>query len=193
MAVPGGEISILLKRLADGDEKALEPLIPLVYRELHRLAAYYMRGERKNHTLQPTALVHEAYLRLLKSQQVNWQGKSHFFGVAAQVMRRILTDHARTCLREKRGGHQCRLSLDQALLFTSAQSADLLAVDESLARLARFDARQSQIVELRFFGGLSVDETAAVLGISPKTVKRDWSVARAWLFAELKQAHGANA
>jgi RNA polymerase sigma-70 factor (ECF subfamily) len=190
MPVSSGQISLLLQQMATGNQDAMQKLVPLVYGELHRLAAHYMRDERKDHTLQPTALVHEAYLRLVNRQQANWQNKAHFFGVAAHVMRTILTDHARHHCRIKRGGvHQHKLSLDDVQLFSEERSDDLLALDESLRQLAQLDARQSRIVELRIFGGLTVDETAAVLGISSKTVKRDWTIARAWLYGDLNKGH----
>jgi len=161
--------------------------MPLVYNELRRLASGYMRRERAEHTLQATALVHEAYLKLVKQRSVNWQGKSHFFGIAAQLMRRILIDHARGHLREKRGGTQEAIPLNEELVFSPGQSAELIRLDEALERLAKLDARQSKIVELRFFGGLSVEETAEFLSISPKTVKRDWSMAKAWLLGEMRK------
>lgn len=186
-------ISLLLHRLAAGDQHAMQALVPLVYCELHRLAVHYMRNERKDHTLQPTALVHEAYLKLVNRQQANWQNKAHFFGVAAQVMRTILIDHARQRCRAKRGGvRQHKLSLDDVKFFSDERSDEVLALDESLRRLRAMDLRQSQIVELRVFGGLTVDEAAAVLGISPKTVKRDWAVARAWLYGELNGDYALN-
>ena len=146
-----------------------------------------MRRERPDHTLQATALVHEAYMKLVKQQDVNWQGRSHFYGIAAQLMRRILIDHARGHLREKRGGAKEVLPLDEALVFSPEHSEELVRLDDTLEQLAKLDARQSRIVELRFFGGLSVEETADFLGISPKTVKRDWSVAKAWLHGELRR------
>jgi RNA polymerase sigma-70 factor (ECF subfamily) len=149
-----------------------------------------MRRERTDHTLQPTALVHEAYLKLVEQRNVNWQGRAHFFAIAAQVMRRILIDHARGHLREKRGAGERPVPLDEALVFAPEQSLELVKLDESLDRLAKLDARQSKIVELRFFGGLTVEQTAEALGISPKTVKRDWSVAKAWLHGDLKVNHG---
>jgi RNA polymerase sigma factor (TIGR02999 family) len=164
-----------------------------VYDELRRLAASYMRRERADHTLQATALVHEAFLKLVEQRAVNWQSRAHFFGVAAQLMRRILIDHARGHLRQKRGGEHKKVSLDEAFIFSEQQSAELLAVDESLTRLSKLDQRQGRVVELRFFGGLSVGEAAEVLGISPKTVKRDWSIAKAWLYADLKERHGIDA
>jgi RNA polymerase sigma-70 factor (ECF subfamily) len=184
-----GDVTVLLTKLQNGDEGAASKLIPLLYDELRRLARGYMRRERPEHTLQATALVHEAYIRLVNESPVNWQGRSHFVGIAANVMRRILIDHARGHLRAKRGGNQHPVSLDEALVFSPAKSAELLHLDEGLKRLAEIDPRQSKIVELRFFGGLSVEETAAHLGISPKTVKRDWSVAKAWLHGFLKESN----
>jgi RNA polymerase sigma factor (TIGR02999 family) len=187
------EVTLLLSALTRGDDGAATKLIPVVYAELRRLAASYMRRERQDHTLQATALVHEAFLKLVEQRSVNWQSRAHFFGVAAQLMRRILIDHARGHLRQKRGGEHRKVSLDEAFIFSEQQSAELLAVDESLSRLAKLDERQGRIVELRFFGGLSVEEAAEVLGVSPKTVKRDWSMAKAWLYADLKERHGINA
>lgn len=184
------EVTLLLSALTRGDQDAGARLIPVVYNELRRLAGSYMRHERPDHTLQATALVHEAYLKLVEQQSVNWQSRAHFFGVAAQLMRRILIDHARGHLRQKRGGEYKKVSLNDAFIFSPEQSVELLAVDESLQRLAKLDERQARVVELRFFGGLSVEEAAAVLGISAKTVKRDWSVAKAWLYADLKEHHG---
>jgi RNA polymerase sigma-70 factor, ECF subfamily len=190
MVTPSSDVTLLLSELATGNQAAEEKLLPLVYNELKRLARSYMRKERQDHTLQTTALVHEAYLKLVKQQDVNWQGRSHFFGIAAQLMRRILIDHARSRLREKRGGHQEAVTLDQALVFSPERSEELLKLDEALERLSQLDVRQGRIVELRFFAGLTVDETAECLRISPKTVKRDWSVAKAWLHAELRRTDG---
>jgi RNA polymerase sigma-70 factor, ECF subfamily len=184
------DVTILLAELTKGNKRAASQLIPLVYDELRRLAGRYMRRERSDHTLQATALVHEAYLKLVEQRSVDWQGRAHFFGIAAQIMRRILIDYARSHLRDKRGGGQEAVPFDEALVISSEQSHELLKLDESLDRLAAIDPRQSKIVELRFFGGLTVEETAEVLGISPKTVKRDWSVAKAWLHGDLKQGHG---
>jgi len=181
------DVTLLLSELQKGDQEAASKLMPLVYNELRRLASGYMRRERAEHTLQATALVHEAYLKLVKQRSVNWQGKSHFFGIAAQLMRRILIDHARGHLREKRGGTQEAIPLNEELVFSPGQSAELIRLDEALERLAKLDARQSKIVELRFFGGLSVEETAEFLSISPKTVKRDWSMAKAWLLGEMRK------
>ena len=182
-----GEVTLLLREMAKGNPDAPAQLFPLIYAELRRRAANYMRRERKDHTLQPTALVNEAYLRLVNEHQVNWQSRIHFFAVAAQVMRRILIDHARKRLRSKRGGEQQRVPADEKFLFSKEQSVEVLAVHEALLRLAKVDVRQSQVVELRYFGGLSIEETAEVLGVSQKTVKRDWNHAKAWLFAELSE------
>jgi len=187
------EVTQLLSALSRGDQDAGAKLIPVVYNELRRLAGSYMRRERPDHTLQATALVHEAYMKLVEQQSVNWQSRAHFFGVAAQLMRRILIDHARGHLRQKRGGEYRKVSLNDAFIFSTEQSAELVAVDESLQRLAQMDERQARVVELRFFGGLSVEEAASVLNISAKTVKRDWSVAKAWLYADLKEQHGIDA
>jgi RNA polymerase sigma factor (TIGR02999 family) len=187
------EVTLLLSALTRGDDGAATKLIPVVYDELRRLAGSYMRRERVDHTLQATALVHEAYLKLVEQRSVDWQSRAHFFGVAAQLMRRILIDHARGHTRQKRGGEQKKVSLDEAFVFSERQADELLAVDDSLKRLEEIDPRQARVVELRFFGGLSVEEAAEVLGVSPKTVKRDWSVAKAWLYADLKERHGIDA
>jgi RNA polymerase sigma factor (TIGR02999 family) len=184
------DVTALLGQLAKGNDAAASKLIPIVYDELRRLAAGYMRHERKDHTLQPTALVHEAYLKLIQQRAVDWQGRAHFFGIAAQVMRRILIDHARGHLRDKRGGGVIPVPLDEALVFSPEQSSELVMLDASLKRLAKLDPRQSRIVELRFFGGLTVEQTADTLDISAKTVKREWSMAKAWLHGDLKTSHG---
>lgn len=160
--------------------------MPLVYDELRRLANHYLRQERSDHTLQPTALVHEAYLKLIDQSRVDWQNRAHFFGVAAQSMRRILVDHARSHRASKRGGVQQKLALDEAVDYSQPRDIDLLALDDALNLLAKLDVRQSQVVELRFFGGLTIEETAAALGVSPATVKVDWSMAKAWLHREIK-------
>lgn len=178
-------ITHLLKEWSDGDRQALDKLTPLVYEELRRQAARYLRRERPGHTLQTTALIHEAYLRLIDAKDVDWQSRAHFFAVAANLMRRILVDHARRRDADRRGGSQIRLTLDEALTVTKEPDVDLLAIDEALDRLAAIDLQQARVVELRFFSGLTVEETAAALGVSPKTVKRDWSVARAWLRREI--------
>jgi RNA polymerase sigma factor (TIGR02999 family) len=184
------EATTLLTASTTGDAKATDKLMPLVYAELRRLAAHYLRGERPDHTLQPTALVNEAYLELISEKDRTWQNRAHFVGVAARVMRRILVDHARTRRAIKRGGLELKVPLDEAFVMTYQRSEELLAVDEALTRLAAHDAQQSRIVELRFFGGLSVEETAEVLTISTATVKRDWNVARAWLYRELDKRAG---
>lgn len=178
-------ITLLLKQWSAGDRKALDQLTPLVYEELRQQAARYLRRERPGHTLQTTALIHEAYLRLIDVKDVQWQGRTHFFAIAANLMRRILVDHARRRDAEKRVGPHFRLTLDEALLVAKETDVDLLAVDEALDRLAAIDPQQARVVELRFFSGLTVEETATALGISAKTVKRDWSVARAWLRREM--------
>jgi RNA polymerase sigma-70 factor, ECF subfamily len=183
------EVTVLLGQLGKGNEEAASKLITLVYKELRRMAGGYMRRERSDHTLQPTALVHEAYLKLVQQRSTDWQSRAHFFGIAAQVMRRILVDHARGHLREKRGEGQRPVPIDEALVFAPEQSGELLKLDEALERLTKLDLRQGKIVELRFFGGLTVEQAADVLGISPKTVKRDWSLAKAWLHGELKASH----
>jgi RNA polymerase sigma-70 factor, ECF subfamily len=184
------DVTSLLSQLTEGNQEAAEKLIPLVYDELKRLARSYMRRERADHTLQTTALVHEAYLKLVRQHAINWQSRSHFFGIAAQLMRRILIDYARGHLREKRGGANVVLPLNEALVFSPEHSEELVRIDEALERLSKLDSRQGQIVELRFFGGLSVDETAQFLGISPRTVKRDWAMAKAWLHGELRPKAG---
>lgn len=184
------DVTVLLIELTKGDKSAASRLIPLVYDELRRLASNYMRREREDHTLQATALVHEAYVKLVQQRSVDWQSRAHFFGIAAQVMRRILIDHARGRLREKRGSGEQAVVLDDAFVFSPEKSHELLKLDESLDRLSRIDPRQGKIVELRFFAGLTVEEAAEVLGISPKTVKRDWSMAKAWLYGDLKASHG---
>jgi RNA polymerase sigma-70 factor, ECF subfamily len=175
--------------MAKGNEEAEAKLLSLVYDELRRLAGRYMRRERQNHTLQPTALVHEAYLKMFERQPENWQSRAHFLGIAARVMRQILVDHARGHTREKRGGGEQKVQLDEDLVFAPERSLEILKLDETLQRLAKLDPRQARVVELRFFGGLTVEETADVMGISPKTVKREWSLAKAWLHGELRPSH----
>jgi RNA polymerase sigma-70 factor (ECF subfamily) len=179
------EVSRLLAGWGGGDEAALDELIPLVYDELKRLAHYFMRQERPGHTLQTTALVGEAYLRLADQKHAQWKNRAQFFSIAAQFMRRILVDHARSRIRAKRGGGAHKVSLDEVAVLSPERSADLLALDTALERLASIDRRKSEIVELRYFGGLSVEEVAEVVGVSPITVKRDWLVARAWLRREI--------
>ncbi|HKQ73413.1 MAG TPA: sigma-70 family RNA polymerase sigma factor [Blastocatellia bacterium] len=178
-------VTQLLIAWSNGDQEALDKLTPLVYDELRRLAGGYLRRERRNHTLQTSALVHEAFLRLI-DQRVSWQNRAHFFGVAAQAMRRVLVSYARDQRRLKRGGpERQRLELDEALDLAQARDADLVALDDALTTLAQFDLQQSRVVELRYFGGLTIDETAAALGVSPATVEREWRLARAWLRSEL--------
>ncbi len=171
-----------MKAWSGGNREAVDDLIPLVYDELHKVAAQYLRRQRPDHTLQPTALVNEAYLKLIDISDVNWQDRAHFFAFASQTMRHILVDHARGQVREKRGGGVQKLSLDEAISFAKEQEVDLLALDDALQQLAAIDEAQGKIVELRFFGGLTVEETAVVLHISPATVKREWRIAKAWLY-----------
>ena len=179
-----GDVSQLLRAWRNGDQGALERLTPIVYAELHRLARRYMRGERAGHSLQTTALVNEAYMRLVDYKRMQWQNRAHFFAVSAQLMRRILVDHARRH-NLKRGGGLKRVSLENIALVDNERGEDLVALDDAMKRLAEFDSRKAQVVEMRFFGGLSVEETAEVLKISAVTVMRDWSTARAWLYREL--------
>lgn len=180
------EITQLLLKWRAGDSSALDRLIPLVYNELRRLARQCMRKERAGHTLQTTALVNEAYLRLVKSSRVEWQDRAHFFAVAAQLMRRVLVDEARRRKYQKRGGEFTRLTLsDEALPTTQHREVDLIALDEALERLAEFAPRKCKVVEMRFFGGLSIDQTSVVLGVSVDIVKREWRTAKLWLFEEL--------
>lgn len=178
-------ITQLLNEWSDGDERALDRLTPLVYEELRQQAARYLRRERPGHTMQTTALINEAYLRLIDAKEVRWQGRAHFFAIAANLMRRILVDHARQRNAAKRGGSPLRVTIDRIVATAKQSNIEVLAIDEALTKLAAIDRQQAQIVELRFFSGLSVEETAAALGISPRTVKRDWSVARAWLRREI--------
>jgi RNA polymerase sigma-70 factor, ECF subfamily len=182
------EITQLLVAWSDGDESALARLTPLVYDELHRLSHHYMSGERAGHTLQTTALVNEAYVRLIDWKNVRWQNRAHFFGVSAQLMRRILVDFARSHGYEKRGGGTRPVTLDDAAFVGDSKGTDMVALDDALNALAELDARQSRVVELRFFGGLTNEEAAEVLKVSEATVRRDWSLARAWLHRELAAA-----
>jgi RNA polymerase sigma factor (TIGR02999 family) len=176
------EVTRLLLDWSNGDREALDQLVPLVYDELHRLAHHYMRQERAQHTLQTTALVNEAYVRLIDQNAVHWQGRAHFFAIAAQMMRRILVDYARSRRYAKRGGEAHQVSFDESAIVSPGRGAELVAVDQALTDLAEHDARKSQIVELRFFGGLNIEETAEVMGISPTTVQREWRSAKAWLY-----------
>lgn len=181
------QITARLVAWSNGEQAALDEVMRAVYGELRRIADRYLRQEDPGHTLQPTALVHEAYLRLIDQTQVDWQNRAQFFGVAAQMMRRILVDHARSKHRDKRGGDAAKLPLDEAVNWLQERAANLLALDEALQSLAALDPRKSRVVELRFFGGLSVAETAEVLGVSPQTVLRDWKLAKAWLYQAIKQ------
>ncbi len=181
-----GDLTGLLAAWSDGDATSLDRLIPAVYDELRRTAARYLRRERGNHTLQATALVHEAFLKLIDQRHVHWRNRAHFFGIAAELMRRILVDHARIHLSDKRGGKVTRVALDEAIAPAAQQNVDIVALDEALSRLAALDPEQERLVELRFFGGLTIDEAAEVLGTSPATVKREWTLAKAWLHRALR-------
>lgn len=188
---PCGEVSGLLRAWSDGDRAALDKLTPIVYDELHRLARSYMKHERTGHSLQTSALVNEAYMRLVDYKNMQWQNRSHFFAVSAQLMRRILVDHARRH-NLKRGRGVQHVSLDETAEVGKGRAADLVALDQAMETLAKIDPRKVQVVEMKFFGGLSVEETAAVLNVSAVTVMRDWSTAKAWLYRELagETAHG---
>ena len=183
--VPAHEVTRLLQAWSEGDEGALQELMPLVYTELHRLARRYMAGERSGHTLQTSALVNEAYLRLVDVKKVNWQNRAHFFGVSAQLMRRILVDFARSRRTLKRGGDAPTVSLEEGFIVSSGRGADVVALDDALKTLAAMDPRRSRVVELRFFGGLSAEEAAEVLKVSAETVMHDWKLAKVWLLREL--------
>jgi RNA polymerase sigma factor (TIGR02999 family) len=186
MRPPSEQITQLLQSWSQGDPGAIDKLVPLVYDELHRLAQRYMADERPSHTLQTTALVNEAYLRLVDSSHSTWEGRTHFFGVCAQMMRRILVDWARSRRALKRGGDVSSLDLNEAFAATKQPATDLVAIDDALQTLTAIDPRKGQVVELRFFGGLSVKETAELLKVSPETVQRDWKLAKAWLRRELR-------
>jgi RNA polymerase sigma factor (TIGR02999 family) len=190
MESPANQLTELLQSWSKGDEGAIEKLMPLVYGELHRLARRYMADERPGHTLQTTALVHEAYLRLVDTAHANWDGRAHFFAVCARVMRRILVDWARSRQAEKRGGAVPSLELHEAVAVSGRSGTDLVAIDDALTALTAVDQRKGQIVELRFFGGLSVKETADVLKVSEETVQRDWKLAKSWLRHELERSSG---
>ena len=180
------EVTQLLLDWSNGNQAALEKLMPLVYEELRRLAHHYMRREHPGHTLQTTALVNEAYFRLVDQKQMRWQNRAHFFAISAQLMRRILIDHARSHQSAKRGGGAHKVSLNEVAVVAQEQAADLIALDDALRSLTAIDERKGRIVELRFFGGLSVEETAEALKISPRSVMREWSMAKAWLYKEVK-------
>lgn len=191
-----GEVTRLLEEIGyckvEARAEAMEKLLPLVYDELRRMAAVYFRRERSNHTLQPTALVHEAYMKLVDQRMVRWESRGHFLGVAATLMRRILMDYARGHKAEKRGGLQHRVMLDDGMALTEQRAVEMIALDGALTKLAVFEAQQAKIVELRFFGGLSVEETAEVLQLSTATVKRYWNSAKAWLYREIEKGNAAD-
>jgi len=182
------QVTQLLGRWRNGDREALDSLIPLVYNELRRIAQHYLRNERPGHTLQSTALVHEAYVRMINQDLPQWQNRAHFFAVAAQLMRQILVDHARAYRSDKRGGGVCNLALDVAEQDALQVDVDIVALDDALKTLTAMDTQQGKVVELKFFGGLSIEDTAEVLGVSSSTVKRDWITARAWLHRELDRS-----
>ena len=182
------QVTNLLVRWRAGDRAALDVLMPLVYEELRQLARHYLRMERPDHTLQSTALVHEAFVRLVGQQPPEWKNRTHFYGVAARLMRQILVDHARAHGAAKRGGNSVKLALDENVSQSKGMDLDILALDEALTKLTQVSSQQCQIVELRFFSGLSIEDTSEVLGISPATVKRNWTTARAWLFREMNQS-----
>ena len=184
------EITALLAELKKGNKQAEEQLIPLVYKELHRLSRHYMRGEKQGHTLQASALVNEVYMRLAGEHNVDWKNRAHFFGTAANIMRHILVDHARTRDAGKRGGAAEKVSLENAFVYTDAQSWQVVAIHEALNKLAEWDQRQCRIVEMRFFAGLNVEETAEAMGLSPTTVKREFQMAKAWLYGALSKDFG---
>lgn len=179
------ELTRLLQAWSDGDKQALEKIVPRVQQELHRLAGFYMAGEKSNHPLQTTALINEAYIRLIGWDNVRWQNRAHFFGVAAQLMRKVLVDAARAQRRTKRGAGAFQTTLDEACVYRQERTRELLAVDEALTKLEQLDARKGRIVEMKFFGGLTEEEIAAVLQISDRTVRREWNLARAWLYTEI--------
>ena len=187
MTLSQNQVTQLLLDWGNGDKAALDKLVPVVYQELRRLAAYYMRRERPGHTLQTSALVNEAYMRLVDYSQMRWQSRAHFFAVAAQAMRRILVEHARKRHFAKRGGGAAKVSFDEAAIVSQGQAADLVALDDALTSLEAMDERKARIVELRYIGGLNIEETAEVLSISPATVQREWRAAKAWLYREIKE------
>jgi len=191
MSAEGHEVTRLLQAWSEGDTSARDRLMPLVYQELRRRAAAHLRRERRNDTLQPTALVHEAYLRLVGQRLAAWHNRAQFFAVASQIMRRILVDRARARRRAKRAGRWARVTLDEATLVTPSTGVDVLDLDAALSELASFDERKSRIAELRFFGGMTLEETGQALGVSLATVERDWQAARAWLFKTLRSANDA--
>lgn len=189
MTTPSNEVTQLLLAWGNGDREALDRLMTLVYEELRRLAGHYLAGERHGHTLQATALVNEAYLQLVESGAREWQNRAHFFGVAAQMMRRVLVDHARTRSSLKRGGDMQRVTFDDGAVVSHERMGEIVALDDALSALASLDERKCRTVELRFFGGLSIEETAAALEVSPGTVMRDWTLAKAWLQREMSRGN----
>ncbi|CAN5475678.1 sigma-70 family RNA polymerase sigma factor [soil metagenome] len=194
MAKPAREeVSQLLRDWSNGDQAALDKVMPVVYQELRRLAHHYMRKERVGHTLQTTALVNEAYMRLAEYKKMRWQSRTHFFAVSAQVMRRVLVEHARSRNFAKRGGGAQKISLDETAVVSAGRSAEVIAVDDALTDLESWDPRKGKIVELRFFGGLSIEETAEVLKVSPTTVQREWRSAKAWLYRAISEGGGVEA
>jgi RNA polymerase sigma-70 factor, ECF subfamily len=188
MCADGGDVTLLLRAMKNGDEHAAEQLLPLVYKELHRLAKAYMRRERSDHTLQPTALINEAYLRLAR-ENIDWQSRQHFIGVAANVMRHLLVDHARAHNAERRAGELDRVELEEGFMMSRERSKEVIALHDALSTLEGVDPRQSKVVELRYFGGFSVEEIAEILDISPRSVKRHWALARIWLFKHMAAPH----
>ncbi len=181
------DVTVLLREWRSGDKHALDKLMPLVYDEMRRIAHRYMQNEREGHTLQTTALINEAYVRLVGRQKIEWQNRAHFYAVTAQVMRQVLIDHARRLHMAKRGGSAQRVTLDEAVTMSVERAEELLALDEALVELARLDPRKGRVVELRYFGGLSMEDSADVLGISLMTVRRDWRAAKAWLFQRMRE------
>ncbi len=181
------DVTQLLRNWQGGDQAARDQLLGIVYDELRRQAARYLRRERPDHTLQPTALVHEAYLQLIDQSRVSWENRAHFFGAAARLMRRVLVDHARAHQAEKRGSGEEKLALDEAIAVPENKDLNILALNDALEELARLDEQQSRIVELRYFGGLSIEETATITGVSPATVKREWAMAKVWLHNQIKR------
>jgi RNA polymerase sigma factor (TIGR02999 family) len=187
MTPSSSNVTQMLHDWSHGDREVLDKLVPVVYEELRRQAARYLKRERPGHTLQTTALIHEAYIRLIDQKNVHWQNRAHFYAISAKLMRRILVDHARSRQAAKRGGSDIKLPLEEAMITPEGREVDIVALDEALERLAAIDPQQSRVVELKFFSGMSVEETAEVLGVSTRTVKRDWNVAKAWLRREISE------
>jgi RNA polymerase sigma factor (TIGR02999 family) len=187
MSTTDGQVTVLLKAMNRGDKTAADQLLPLVYTELHRLARGYMNRERRDHTLQPTALINQAYLRIAKQENIEWQNHSHFIGFAANVMRRVLVDHAREHNAAMRGGGQVKVELEEGHAVSKETATEVLLLEDALVRLEKLNPRQAQVVEMRYYGGLSVEEVAGVLGIATRSVKRDWALARSWLYQEIQK------